>query len=418
VTPQALLLLFIGLSVLREAAETALASLNRRYYLDPRHQEEAVRGLEMSREDLDRSLAYAEDRYAFARVSDWTRLLFGLGFLVAGGLEMVESLSGRGASALGLGPVVHGLLFFGILGVGGSVLSLPFDYYAVFRVEARHGFNRQTRRGFFLDWLKGLLLGGALGGALMAVVLALLEMGGDRWWLYAWAAVSGFSVLTLFLYPRLLAPLFNRFTPLPHGDLQQRIRDLADRVGFRVGGVFVMDASRRTAHGNAYFTGVFREKRIVLFDTLLQALSEAQVVAVLAHELGHFKLNHVRWGLLRAVVFTGVVFYLMAQCVGLVPFYFAFGLSGPSSYGALLVFGAWFGLADFLLQPLANKLSRTHEFAADRFATEYSGAEHLASALRKLREHSHSLPLCHPLFSWVYYSHPPLLERLRAMGKN
>jgi STE24 endopeptidase len=163
---------------------------------------------------------------------------------------------------------------------------------------------------------------------------------------------------------------------------------------------------------------VFREKRIVLFDTLLQALSETQVVAVLAHELGHFKLNHVRLGLLRAVLFTGVVFYLMAQCVGWTPFYYAFGLSGPTAYGALLVFGAWFGLADFVLQPLGNMLSRRHEFAADRFAAKYSATRDLAEALRKLRERSHSLPLCHPLFSWVYYSHPPLLERLRAMGEN
>jgi STE24 endopeptidase len=227
---------------------------------------------------------------------------------------------------------------------------------------------------------------------------------------------TAFSVFAAWIFPTVLAPLFNRFTPLPEGELRDAILDLARRIGFRTGGIFVMDASRRTAHGNAYFTGLFRQKRIVLFDTLVEAMGAREVVAVLAHELGHFKLHHVRWAIVRSVAVSGLVFYGLSLALPLESFYTAFFLE-QTSYAALVVFGLWFGLLSFLFQPLTNALSRRHEFAADAFALRNgaSGAE-LGSALKKLREKSRLLPLSHPLFSRVYHSHPPLLERLRAMG--
>ena len=412
-TPRTLLVLYVALSVARELAETWLAAVNRRYYRDPGRQREAARVLGISDEDLAKSLAYAEDRYTFARLSDWVRLLASLVFLAAGGFGWVE---GWAAARTG-SPIWTGLLFFGALSVLGEVLGLPFDYYETFRIEAKHGFNRQTLRGFVLDRLKGLALGALLGGPLLAGILYFMENGGARWWVYAWAVVAGFSLLTLWLYPRLLAPIFNRFTPLPDGELREGIHALAQRIGFRAGGIFVMDASRRTSHGNAYFTGVFREKRIVLFDTLLEALEPRHTLAVLAHELGHFKLHHVRWHLVRGIALTGAMFYALSLCLGLTPFYLAFGLDGPSSYGALLVFGSWFGIIEFFLQPLFNTISRRHEFAADVFAVAHHGSgRDLAEALLRLREKSRGMPVTHPLFSWMYHSHPPLLERLKALG--
>ncbi|HEY7513756.1 MAG TPA: M48 family metallopeptidase, partial [Vicinamibacteria bacterium] len=296
------------------------------------------------------------------------------------------------------------------------LLDLPFSLYSTFRIEEKHGFNRQTVRGFFLDLLKGMALGAALGGPLLAAVLWIMRAAGEAWWLWAWAAVSGFSVFTAWIYPALLAPLFNRFTPLPPGDLREGIEALAARLGFRTGGIFVMDASRRTAHGNAYFTGLFRQKRIVLFDTLLEAMGAREVLAVLAHELGHFKLHHVRMALVRGVLATGVTLWLLKSALGLTPFYEAFALR-PTTYGALVVFGLWLGLLEFLLQPLWNAMSRRHEFAADRFAVDAGTAAHdLREALLKLRERSRALPLSHPLYSRVYHSHPPLLERLTALS--
>jgi STE24 endopeptidase len=410
------LLLFVALSLLREGLESWLAALNRRHYLDESRRRDAARVLGLSDEDMAKSLAYAEDRYAFGRFSSWVRGAASLVFLIAGGYGWAEARAQQTAAAHGGGAIATGLLFFTLLGILGELLGLPFDYYETFRIEAKHGFNRQTLRGFVLDRLKGLALAAGLGGALLAGVLYFMEHGGPRWWVYAWAAVAGFSVLTLWLYPRLLAPLFNRFTPLPEGDLREGIRALAQRIGFRAGGIFVMDASRRTSHGNAYFTGVFREKRIVLFDTLLEVLEVRHVLAVLAHELGHFKLHHVRWHLLRGVALTGTLFYGLSLCLGLTPFYEAFGLRGPSSYGALLVFGSWFGLLEFLLQPVFSTISRRQEFAADRFAVAHHGqAADLAEALLRLREKSCSMPVTHPWYSWMYHSHPPLLERLRAL---
>ena len=297
------------------------------------------------------------------------------------------------------------------------LLDLPFSLYSTFRIEARHGFNRQTLRGFFLDLLKGVALAAALGAPLLAAILWIMKAGGPAWWLWAWAAVSGFSLFTAWIYPTLLAPLFNKFTPLPPGELREGIEALARRLGFRTGGIFVMDASRRTAHGNAYFTGLFRQKRIVLFDTLLEAMGAREVLAVLAHELGHFKLHHVRMALVRGVLATGLTFWLLSRAIGLTPFYEAFSLR-PTTYGALVVFALWFSPLEFLLQPLWNAMSRRYEFAADAFAVRAGvAAADLREALLKLREKSRLLPLSHPLYSRVYHSHPPLLERLKALGQ-
>ncbi|HSD27721.1 MAG TPA: M48 family metallopeptidase, partial [Vicinamibacteria bacterium] len=321
-----------------------------------------------------------------------------------------------GAGALGLGSIATGLAFFAILGILTALFELPFDLYATFRIEEKHGFNRQTLRGFFLDRLKGAVIAVLLGGPMLAAVLWLIERMGPSWWLWAWGVTTLFSLFTAWIYPTVLAPLFNRFAPLPEGDLRDAILDLARRTGFRAGGISVMDASRRTAHGNAYFTGVFGQKRIVLFDTLLDAVGPREVVAVLAHELGHFKLHHVRWGILRGIATSGLVFYALSLCLPLRAFYAAFFVE-PSAYGALTVFGLWFGLVSFLLHPVENALSRRHEFAADAFALRSGAtASELGAALRKLSERSRHLPVTHPLYSRIYHSHPPLLERLRAMG--
>jgi STE24 endopeptidase len=340
----------------------------------------------------------------------------GLAFISSGGLGLVEQGARAVAGLAGLGPIAAGLAFFGIVGVLTSLFELPFDLYDTFVIEERHGFNRQTPRGFALDRLKGMGLAIALGGPVLAAILWIMERMGPTWWLWAWAVTTGFSVFTAWIYPTVLAPLFNKFTPLPDGELKEAILDLARRIGFRAGGLFVMDASRRTAHGNAYFTGLFRQKRIVLFDTLLEAMGSRQVVAVLAHELGHFKLHHVRWAIVRSVATSGLVFYALSLRLPLERFYAAFFLE-RTAYGALAVFGLWFGLVSFLLQPLGNALSRRHEFAADAFALRSGAtAAELGEALRRLREKSRLLPLSHPLYSRVYHSHPPLLERLRVMG--
>jgi STE24 endopeptidase len=409
-------LLFAFLRLAQELVETALARLNRRHALDPGRLAEAGRALGIGEEEMAKAVAYSGDRYRFSLVYGWTEVVVGLAFLAAGGLGLAERAARGLAGSLGGGTIAAGLAFFAILGLLTSLFELPFDLHATFRIEEKHGFNRQTLGGFFLDRLKGAAIAVVLGGPMLALVLWLMGRMGPSWWLWAWAVTTAFSLFAAWIYPTVLAPLFNKFTPLPEGDLRDAILDLARRTGFRAGGISVMDASRRTAHGNAYFTGVFGQKRIVLFDTLLDAVGSREVVAVLAHELGHFKLHHVRWAILRGVATSGLVFYALSLSLPLRPFYSAFSV-GRTAYGALAVFGLWFGLLSFLLHPLENALSRRHEFAADAFALRNGAtAAELGDALRKLSEKSKHLPVTHPLYSRVYHSHPPLLERLRAMG--
>ena len=401
--------------MLQHLIEEWLARLNHGYALDPARLGAAAGRLGIPGEQLPAAVAYAEDRYRFGRVVSRVGLGLSLGFIVIGGLgwaeRLAQSLAGRA------GTIAVGLVFFAALGLLGTLADLPFEAWQTFIIEQRHGFNRQTPRGFVLDRLKGTALGVALGAPLLAALFWSIEATGRWWWVVAWALLSGFSLLTAWLYPTLLAPLFNRFTPLPAGELGDAIARLAERVGFKSRGVAVMDASRRSTHGNAYFTGVFGARRIVLFDTLLEGLTVPEIVAVLAHELGHLKLRHVAWALARSLLTSGALFFLASLLLPVAAFYRAFALSGPSAYAALVVFGLWFGLIGFLLQPLGNSLSRRNERAADAFAAEQcGGGSDLVRALLKLRERSRGLPLSHPLYSLVYHSHPPLLERLEALG--
>jgi STE24 endopeptidase len=411
-----LLLLFAVLRLGQQALEAALSALNRGFAIDAARLAEAGRALGIADDELAKAVAYSGDRYRFGRLYGWIEVLGGLVFIAFGGLGLIEEGARGVASLAGLGSIATGLAFFGIAGALSSLLELPFNLYQTFVIEERHGFNRQTLRGFALDLVKGVALGAALGGPVLAAILWIMERMGPTWWMWAWAVTTGFSLFAAWIYPSVLAPLFNKFTPLEDGELKEAILELARRVGFRAGGLLVMDASRRTSHGNAYFTGLFGQKRIVLFDTLLEAMDSSEVVAVLAHELGHFKLHHVRWAIVRSVATSGLVFYALSLCLPLEAFYSAFFLE-RTAYGALAVFGLWFGLVSFLLQPLGNALSRRHEFAADAFALGNGAtAFELGTALRKLREKSRLLPLSHPLYSRVYHSHPPLVERLRVMG--
>jgi STE24 endopeptidase len=404
------------LRLAQQGAEHALRGLNRRYWRDPERQAQAARTLGIGQQEMARSVAYAEDRHRFGLAAGWLGTLAALAFLALGGLGLAERWAW--AMAGGLGSVAVGLTFFALLGLAHAAFEAPVAAYATFVIEQRHGFNRQGWSGFLADQLKGLALGAALGGLLLAGLLSLMEQAGPAWWAGAWAFVSGFSLLTAWAYPTLLAPLFNRFTPLPAGELRERIDALAARAGFRLSGVLVMDASRRSSHGNAYFTGLLGARRIVLFDTLLEGLAPVETAAVLAHELGHFRLRHVRRALARSVLLTGASFYALSRVLSYAPAYGAFALAAPTAYGALAVFALWLGPVGFLARPLLAAISRRDEFAADAYAVRLTGsAEALGDALLKLRERSAALPLAHPLFSCVYHSHPPLLERLAALGR-
>lgn len=409
-----LLLVFIVLRVTQQLAESSLALINYRYVREPAHQSEAQKVLGISRGDMEKTLAYSHDRYRFGQISSWAQLAMTLLFIVVGGLGWLERLA---LETSGGRPILTGLIFFAVLGLLSMISNIPFSYYNTFVIEERHGFNRQTLKGFWLDQVKGLLLGGILGGLILGALLFVMEKAGNAWWWIAWLLVFGFSLLTAWIYPSLLAPLFNKFSPLEEGALKEAIYHLARKIEFRAEGISIMDASRRSAHGNAYFTGVFGKKKIVLFDTLVKSMGLSEIVAVLAHELGHFKLHHVRWGLIRGFFSTGFIFLALSYCLPLEQFYQSFGFQGVSNYGALLVFSMWFGLVGFLFQPVSSLISRRNEFQADAFALQHvEDRRSLGDALLKLRETSHAMPISHPWYSALYHSHPPLLERLKAMN--
>ena len=340
-----------------------------------------------------------------------------IGFTLLGGLQWLSisvfQLTGPGM------PYQIGLLvaFTAITGL----IDLPFDYYKQFVLEQRFGFNQMSRALFFVDMGKGLLLGAAIGLPLIWVVLTLMDRSGGLWWLYTWLVWSGFQLLMMVLFPSVIAPLFNKFTPLADAALKARIEGLMQRVGFASKGLFVMDGSKRSAHGNAYFSGFGANKRIVFFDTLLARLVPQEIEAVLAHELGHFKLKHIvkRIGMLFAISLAGLA--LLGYLKNQLWFYSGLGvdpllLPGQSSDAlALILFVLVLPVFTFLLGPLMSLSSRKHEFEADAFAARHTDARDLVAALVKMYEDNASTLTPDPLHSAFYDSHPPASVRIRHL---
>ncbi|MDB2447312.1 M48 family metallopeptidase [bacterium] len=407
--------MYVVARLLQYIVEIILSVLNRSHYLDAKNQAHAKEVLTIDEADFSKTLNYTEDKFKFGRFAGFVQLSGFLAFLWFGGFGYVESYASLLAPSVGGGPIITGLVFFALLGLISTITSLPFEYYSVFVTEEKHGFNKQTKKIFFVDKLKGLLIGVVLGGVLLGGLLWVMERLGDNWWIWAWLFLSSFSIIMAWAYPTFISPLFNKFTPLEDGELKDGVFALAKKINFKTSGIHLMDASIRSSHGNAYFTGLFGEKRIVLFDTLVKKMSPKEVVAVLAHELGHFKLNHVRWMLIRGLSFTGVFLYLLSLLLDNESMYASFGFSGVSNYAALVVFPSWFGLVEFVIGPISSFLSRKNEFAADNFAREHADSKDLVSALLNLRQSNHAMPISHPLYSSFYYSHPPLSERIDAL---
>lgn len=314
------------------------------------------------------------------------------------------------------GEILRGAAFIGLFMVASSIVDLPFSYYRTFGIEARFGFNKMTPAMWLADLVKSAAVGSAFGVPLVLAVLWLMGKMGDLWWLYVWLVWVSFSVFMMAVYPAFIAPLFNKFSPMQEGSLKQRIETLLGKCGFRSSGLFVMDGSRRSTHGNAYFTGFGKTKRIVFFDTLITRLNENEIEAVLAHELGHFKLHHV----VRRMAWTFAVSLAFLWLLGTLKdaswFYNGLGLTAaPSNALALILFVLVVPVFTFLLQPLVAMYSRKHEFEADEYAARYSSSRELVSALVKLYKDNASTLTPDPLHSAFYDSHPPASIRIAKL---
>jgi STE24 endopeptidase len=337
-------------------------------------------------------------------------------FTLGGGLQWLHDQLGGASSVVHSQPLLAGVgLLLGLTLIGGAA-ELPLSLYRQFRIEARFGFNRQTAAGFLTDLLKQTLIGVALGGPLIMLVLWLMGIMGATWWLWVWGVWMGFNLLILTVYPTLIAPLFNKFTPLEDLNLKQRIEALLARAGFHASGVFVMDGSRRSSHGNAYFTGLGKNKRIVFYDTLLSQLTPDQIEAVLAHELGHFKRRHI---IKRIVLMFGLSLGLLALLATLKDsawFYHGLGVASASDATALALFFLALPVFLFPVSPLMSVYSRKHEFEADAFAAELTHPGHLISALVRMYRDNAATLTPDPVYSLFYDSHPKAVERIDKLA--
>ena len=312
-------------------------------------------------------------------------------------------------------PILMSLLFFGILALASDLLSLPFSIYGTFVIEEKFGFNKTTVKTYILDKLKGLLLGAIIGGGLLSLVVWIYMVSGVYFWLIAWGLISGFMIFMSMFYSNLIVPLFNKQIPLEEGELRNAIEAFSKKTSFKINNIYVIDGSKRSSKANAYFTGLGAKKRIVLYDTLIEEHTKGELVAVLAHEVGHYKKKHTLSGMILSILQTGLMLFILSRFIGNPVLSEALGASQPSFHMGLIAFGLLYSPLSLLLGLVMNTISRKNEFAADRFSAENYDPLALSDALKKLSVNNLSNLRPHPVYVFFYYSHPPLLKRLQAL---
>ncbi len=367
-----------------------------------------------SLQDYQKSIRYTQAQTYFGWVKGAVEALLLWGMILSGAFfSLAQTLQHLWPDTSLLFKVLYPFCIGGIF----YLVGLPFTLFHTFVIEERYGFNRMNLSTFVLDQIKTLLLTLLLGAPLLALLFILVESMGAAWWLWGWLTLLGFQFLVAALFPVLLAPLFYRFTPLEAGELQEKIYNLAQKVHFKMAGVFTIDGSRRSSHSNAFFAGMGKARRIVLFDTLRQQLSIGEILAVLAHEMGHNVKKHIQKGLLLSACSTLVGFYLLHLCLNWPPFYQSFGVPHPDVAIGFVLFALLGGVWTFPLTPLKNALSRHNEYESDRFSAEVTqDPTSMASALLKLSKDNLSNLTPHPWYSFYHYSHPTSAERIRALG--
>ncbi len=363
-------------------------------------------------DEYRRSQRYTLANQRLSALADWMETTMLVAAIVLGWFNVLD----QWLRGLGLPEIATGLLFVGVLALVNALVSLPFQVYDTFVIEERFGFNRTTPALFVKDRLKGLALGVLLGAPLLAALLWFFQALGDWAWLAAWGLTTVVSLALAVIGPTLILPLFNKFTPLEPGPLREGIEDFAHRQGFDLTGIFVMDGSRRSSKSNAFFTGLGRRKRIALFDTLLARHDNDEILAVLAHEIGHSRLGHIKRMLAAGVLKTGLLFGLMQLFIASPGLFAAFGMERMSVYAGLVFFLILYTPVSMLLSIASGLLSRLHERQADAFAATTTGKpEAMVRALKKLSVDNLSNLTPHPLHVFLHYSHPPVLERVRRL---
>jgi len=364
-----------------------------------------------SSEKFENHKQYRQTNYRF----DWWHDSFGfiliLFILIYRGFAIADSI----VISFSEKPIVQGLLFFGLIGFLSLVIQIPFNWYHTFVVEEKYGFNKTSQKTFFVDILKSVLLGVLIGAPILSAVIWFYLLLGSSFWWVAWLLMGGFTLLMTMFYTSFILPLFNKQSPLESGDLRDAIEDFSIKANFKLDNIFVMDGSKRSSKANAFFSGLGSRKRIVLYDTLINDLSTDEIVAVLAHEIGHYKLKHTLWGTVFGIIQTGVLLFIFSQVVDNHYLHEALGVAKPSFHIGMVAFGLLFSPVSMIIGLVGNWHSRKNEYAADRFAANFRLSDPLISALKKLSSNSLSNPTPHWLYVIFNYSHPPLLQRMAAL---
>ena len=361
-----------------------------------------------------KSQQYLRDSTWFGCITDSFFMALTVAFILLGGFNLVDLI----ARSAGFGEILTGLCFASILLLASDIIHIPFSAYATFVIEERYGFNKTTLKIFIIDHLKGWLLAAAIGGPVLALVLWFFQKTGPCAWLWCWGALTVIQIVLMFIAPAVIMPLFNKFTPLEDGELKSAIEGYAQGQHFSLKGIFTMDGSRRSTKSNAFFTGFGRFRRIVLFDTLIEKHSVDELVAVLAHEVGHYKKRHIIRLLSMSIVTSGIMFFILSLFLNNPSLSAAFGMEHTSIYATLFFFAFLYAPIEILLGIGVNMLSRRHEFEADTFAARtFKGSEPLITALKKLSVDNLSNLTPHPAKVFLQYSHPPVLARIQSLRR-
>ncbi|WP_299013496.1 M48 family metallopeptidase [uncultured Polaribacter sp.] len=362
-------------------------------------------------EEYKKSQEYKTTNERFSNITSTFSFVLMIAFFLLDGFKLVDNF----ARSFTNNSILIALIFFGVIMFASDILSTPLSYYKTFVIEEKFGFNKTTKKIFWLDKLKGWLMSIVIGGAILSLIIWFYEFAGANFWLYAWALVAVFSLFMNLFYAKLIVPIFNKQKPLENGELKTAIEKYASKVGFKLNNIFVIDGSKRSTKANAYFSGFGSQKRITLFDTLINDLETDEIVAVLAHEVGHYKKKHIIFNLIASTLLTGLTLFILSLFINSPILSNALGVAIPSFHIGLIAFGILYSPISELTGLFMNYISRKFEYQADNFAKNTFAAKPLISSLKKLSKNSLSNLTPHPAYVFMHYSHPTLLERIKNL---
>tara|TARA_B100000787_G_scaffold130278_1_gene99195 strand:+ start:19221 stop:20453 length:1233 start_codon:yes stop_codon:yes gene_type:complete len=406
--PSTLFYTFIIILVLKFLIDNILDSLNANHFGDtvPKELSDVY-----DAEEYQKSQDYKKINYRFGILTSFFSILLTVSFFFLDGFALVDHF----ARSYSNNNVIIALVFFGIIMIGGDIITFPFSFYKTFVIEEKFGFNKTTKKTFFIDKFKGLLMTIILGGLILSIICLFYEFTKTYFWLYSWGLISVFSFFMNMFYSKIIVPLFNKQSPLEDGELKDAIITYISSVGFKLNNVFVINGSKRSTKANAYFSGFGNQKRITLYDTLINDLTTDEIIAVLAHEIGHYKRKHILFNLILSVILTGVTLFMLSLFIHAPIFSMALGVSIPSFHIGLIAFGILYSPISDITGMLMNYISRKFEYQADNYASETFASEPLISSLKKLSKNSLSNLTPHFLFVFVHYSHPTLFDRIKNL---